>query len=250
MCKCLLNLANEYLHWPSEAKFRNIKQKFTTLRVGHSFPNVVGAVDGMHIPIPAPMEDSASYYNRKGFYSIILQGICDAECKFIDVFVGWPGSSHDARVWRESPIGCGLAEDNLRLPEGTHLLGDSAYPLHSYLMTPFRDNGHLSPRQSKYNTKLSSKRIVIEQTYGLLKGRFRRLQFLNMFLMNEMQTVVITCCILHNICIVHNDTYECDDYEEENQQNDEQADRGNALIAPDGAADKRNEIVDFLYLDR
>jgi len=124
------------------------------------------------------MEDPSSYYNRKEFHSIILQDIADAKCKFIDVFVGWPGSSHDARVWRESSVGCGLAEDNIKIPKGTHLLGDSAYPLHSYLMTPFRDNGHSIRRQTNYNTKLSSKRIVIEQAFGLLKGRFRRLRII------------------------------------------------------------------------
>jgi len=162
------------------------------------------------------MEDPVSYY-RKGFHSIILQGIADAKYKFIDVFVGWLGSSHDARVWRESPVGCGLAEDNIR---GIHLLGDSAYPLHSYLITSSR--GHLTRRQTNYNTKLSSKRIVIEQAFELLKERFHRLRFLHMFFMNEMQTVVIACCILHNICIIHNDTYEFDDYVQKNQQDDKE----------------------------
>jgi len=116
-------------------------------------------------------------------------------------------------------------------------------------MTPFRDNGHLIRRQTNYNTKLSSKRIVIEQAFGLLKGKFRRLRFLHMFLINEMRTVVIACCILHNICIIiHNDTYEFDDYAQENSQDDEkqQADGGNALV--DSAADKRNEIADFCIL--
>lgn len=65
-----------------------------------------------------------------------MQGIYDVKCKFIDLlFVEWPGSSHDARTWRESPVDCGLAEGNLRLSEGTHLLGDSV----AFLMPPFRD---------------------------------------------------------------------------------------------------------------
>lgn len=141
---------------------------------------MICAVDGMHIEIPAPKDDPLSYYNRKGFYSIILQGICDAKCQFIDIFVGWPGATHDARVWRESPIGQALEEDSTLVPEGTHIIGDSAYSLQSYLLTPFRNNGHLSPRQKLYNQKLSSKRVVIEQAFGRLRCRFRRLKFLNM----------------------------------------------------------------------
>ena len=35
----------------------------------------IGAIDGSHIPIKAPVESSASYVNRKGFHSILLQGI-------------------------------------------------------------------------------------------------------------------------------------------------------------------------------
>ncbi|XP_036144255.1 putative nuclease HARBI1 isoform X1 [Monomorium pharaonis] len=208
ICGALCKIVNEYLHWPNLAEFQNKKQQFNNLRGPNDFPDVVCAVDGMHIEIPAPNVDPKSYYNRKGFHSIILQGICDAKCQFIDIFIGWPGATHDARVWRESPIGQALAEDPTLIPEGTHILGDSAYSLQPYLLTPFRDNGHLSRRQKLYNAKLSSKRVVIEQAFGRLRSRFRRLKFLNMSLINEMKIVVVAVCVLHNICIRNNDETE------------------------------------------
>ena len=34
--------------------------------------NVIGAIDGSHIPIKAPHLFSVDYFNRKGFYSIVL----------------------------------------------------------------------------------------------------------------------------------------------------------------------------------
>ncbi|VVC29528.1 Harbinger transposase-derived nuclease domain [Cinara cedri] len=43
--------------------------------------------------------------NRKQVLSVILQGIVDAELKFIDLFAGWPGQSHDAHIFRRSKIG-------------------------------------------------------------------------------------------------------------------------------------------------
>lgn len=49
------------------------------------FPQCVGAVDGSHIIIKAPTSFHVDYYNRKGWYSIILQGIVDSAYKFIDI---------------------------------------------------------------------------------------------------------------------------------------------------------------------
>lgn len=39
------------------------------------FPQVVAAIDGSHIPINKPYSCPSDYYNRKGFYSIIVQGL-------------------------------------------------------------------------------------------------------------------------------------------------------------------------------
>ena len=41
------------------------------------FPQVIGVVNGYHIPIVCPKDDPEDYHNRKGFYSFILQGFVD-----------------------------------------------------------------------------------------------------------------------------------------------------------------------------
>lgn len=49
---------------------------------------------------------------------------------------------------------------------------------------------------------------------------------------------------MHNICITRNDIHDFDDLQENEQDDEEeQADRGNAFV--DSAADKPNEKVDF-----
>ena len=50
------------------------KNGFETER---GFPQVVGAIDGTHIPIICPQERGSDYYNRKGYYSVIMQAVVD-----------------------------------------------------------------------------------------------------------------------------------------------------------------------------
>ena len=68
------------------------------------FPQVLGALDGSHIPIKAPKDDPNEYVNRKSFHSIVLQGVVDANGKFLHVSTGYAGSIHDARVLRMSAL--------------------------------------------------------------------------------------------------------------------------------------------------
>lgn len=89
----------------------------------------------------------------------------------IDVYTGWPGKVHDARVFRHSPI----FQNSQALCGNGHILGDPAYPNLPWLLTPFCDNGHLSSIQRLYNKVHSSIRSTVERAFGLLKGRFPRL---------------------------------------------------------------------------
>ena len=72
------------------------------------FPQCFGAVDGSHIPVMAPHGRATEYYNRKGFYSIVLQALVNHEYLFMNTYVGWPGSVHDARILSNSDVfrGC------------------------------------------------------------------------------------------------------------------------------------------------
>ena len=62
----------------------------------------------------------------KGYFSILLQGICDENAKFINVFVGPPGRVHDARVFRHSPI-YPYVSRHTTFGDRWKLLGDSEY---------------------------------------------------------------------------------------------------------------------------
>jgi hypothetical protein len=62
----------------------------------------IGAIDGCHIPIKTPRENDSEYINRKGFHSLQLQAVWDGNLMFVDVYCGWPGSVHDAKLLRVS----------------------------------------------------------------------------------------------------------------------------------------------------
>jgi hypothetical protein len=49
---------------------------------------------------------------------------------------------------------------------------------------------------------LSKTRVCIEHAFGLLKGRFRRLKYLEMYEIEDIVTFVICCTTLHNLCLV------------------------------------------------
>jgi hypothetical protein len=55
-------------------------------------------------------------------------------------------------------------------------------------MVSFKNFGNLTPRQMRYNTKLSKTRVAIAFAY--LKGRFRRLKF-----METIRLDLIALCI-------------------------------------------------------
>ena len=42
-------------------------------------PNCVGIIDGSHIRIIRPRNYSTDYYNFKGYYSVLLQAVCDGK---------------------------------------------------------------------------------------------------------------------------------------------------------------------------
>ena len=55
------------------------------------------------------------------------------------------------------------------------ILGDSAYALSEWLMKSFTDRGNLTPDESSFNIKHSTTRVVVENAFGRLKGRFRNI---------------------------------------------------------------------------
>jgi hypothetical protein len=182
-----------------------------------SFPLVVGAVDGCHIRIKAPKENPEDYINRKDYHSIILQGFVDSRYLFRDIFVGWTGKSHDSRVFKNSPLYLECQKKSF-LPNNLSrsiagkeisplILGDSAYSLEEWLMKPYSDRGNLSREEKSFNFSLSRSRVVVENAFGRLKGRFQCISKRIDTSVENSVKIVSACCILHNFCEISNQSF-------------------------------------------
>lgn len=80
----LAEKAREWIQMPTTAEeIQKVKSDF---REEYELPNVVGIIDGTHIPILSPGGDNAEQYRgRKSFFSINVQGVIDANLKFTDI---------------------------------------------------------------------------------------------------------------------------------------------------------------------
>jgi len=73
-------------------------------------------------------------------------------------------------------------------------MGDSADPLQDWLMKPYVDRGNLSREETHYNNLSSVTRVVVENAFGRLKGRFNSLGKRLDLNANNCATVAAACC--------------------------------------------------------
>lgn len=148
---------------------------------------------------------------------------------------------HDARVFRRSQLYERITneDDPLIRPE-YHIIGDSAYPLLQEVLTPFRDTGHLTERQSMFNVRFSSIRSIIERAFALLKGKWRRLKYLDMSDLDLLNKVIAAACVTHNLIINLEG-----DQDEEVEVDDEQ----DILVVPILNERRRHQLGEAKRLD-
>uniref|UniRef100_A0A8C4RM29 Putative nuclease HARBI1 n=1 Tax=Erpetoichthys calabaricus TaxID=27687 RepID=A0A8C4RM29_ERPCA len=174
-----------------------------------SVPNCVGVVHVSHIPIVAPQEYQCDYLNQQDWHSVILQAVVDGRGLFWHVCVGIPGSVHDAKVLKQSDL-WQLGNNAFFQPNetrniggqevGYYLIGDAAYPLQKWLMKPYFDTGTLTGAQRTYNSIICTARSVIDNAFDRLQGRWQCLVKRSDCNVNLVKSMVLTCCILHNLC--------------------------------------------------
>ena len=112
--------------------------------------------------------------------SISIQAVVGGNLKFLHIATGYPGSTHDAHILRDSALYI-QAKRNILLIEPTDVIdgykirplpiGDGTYAANTWLAKPFPNNLNLSQEQKKLKRFLSSARVAVERDFGILKAR-------------------------------------------------------------------------------
>ncbi|KAM7293088.1 hypothetical protein ISCGN_026218 [Ixodes scapularis] len=139
-------LRDDFLKVPSSpAEWKAVAQGYQDL---WQFPHCVGALDGKHVALVPPHETGAQFRNYKGFFSIVLMALVDADLNFIFVDVGRNGRMNDSGIWGACKLKETLERQPSILPDAELLprsrdsapyviVGDEGFGLKPYLMRPY-----------------------------------------------------------------------------------------------------------------
>ena len=228
--RTIAKLKRRFLSIPEN--LADVKRKFYD--IGH-FLGVIGAIDCTHVRIICPNKENAmAFVNRKQFYSINAQAVCDSDAFITNIVARWPGSTYDSRIFENSNIADKLRDGAL---DGI-LLGDNGYACRAYLLTPV-----LKPKNAgevRYNTAHRRTRCVIERCFGILKRRFPCLHLgLGTALANTLVIIVATS-VLHNFALVHREQ----DFDEDIEDEDVPFD---IVAAADASGNAKRQLIISRY---
>ena len=126
------------------------------------------------------------------------------------------------------------------------MLSDSAYPKTLRQAKPFSFTLNLTEREKLFNKHLLWARVIVEQAFGVLKGRLRiLLERVDIDLENTVKTI-ITCCVLYNICKLRGDFYIDDDTVLRNERFMRRAQQANNNVNCPNANALRDILADYV----
>ena len=173
----------------------------------HLFSGCIGAVDGWIVKIQKPRKKDGvlnpkSFYSRKGFYGLSVQAIVDKKKRVLFRSIESRGAEHDSTAFKRTGLYKWLMDNNWYelKRRGYFFIGDSAYSLRSFLMTPYDNTMHGTP-EDNFNYFHSSARIVVECAFGEIDLRWGILWRPLKFALELNCKVIDACMRLHNFIV-------------------------------------------------
>ncbi|XP_059062053.1 putative nuclease HARBI1 [Achroia grisella] len=193
-------IVKKYIHFPHLRNERDIiKARFY---VKYGMPNVVGCIDCTHVPIARPDDDQKSHFN-KSYHSKKVQVICDSDLNILSVDASAGGSLSNDAILNRHAVRIDLESLN-HSGEQCWLIGGPYYTQKRFIMTPIPKITKKSPvSPGKYYTNMHSQTLTAAtDTIKHLKSRWKCLQATcnKQFDPPSVTTIIVACCVLHNIC--------------------------------------------------
>jgi len=188
--KAIISYKTSYIKWPTGQGRKFVHEGFKEIG---GIEDIIGSIDGTHFVLQnAPTKEKEVYFTRKKRYALHCQDIVDHRGIFLDYDVGWPGSVHDAKVYKYSHF---YLNRSSLIKENDFLIGDSAYPLSPFLIKPYNKPNN---EQKRFNKIFSSHRIVVEHSFGRLKNRFLGIKEIAVKKIVTAVNLIDCAIILHN----------------------------------------------------
>jgi len=194
-------LESQVICWPDKKERQEIKGR---IRRESGFPCCLGFVDGtLFVLENKPLLSGVDYFSRKGRYGISGMIVCDDHKRIRHIYTGWPGCTHDARVFNNSALAC---QPDRFFTGDEYLLADTGYTPSTRIVPTFKKFPSLAIDETQFNYRLSNIRIRVEHCIGILKGRFQSLRGLRTVIRQEKDVKrlvywIRACCVLHNLVL-------------------------------------------------
>lgn len=168
-----------------------------------------GAIDGTLIHMDAPSYDEPIFVGRDNHHSLNVVVVSGPDNEFYYVSAKCPGSFHDSRCLQVSSMWTAWEINQWRPANSNRsvILGDSAYGLRRWLMTPTVRNVNAVPALedaiNSYKRKHRRTRFVVECTIGIWKEEY---PFLNGFRFRtpaRISNAIYATATLHNMQNFH-----------------------------------------------
>lgn len=221
MCHAIVGLLSSiYLRLPNEQELEDSAQLFLSY---WGFPHCVATIGSLHTAIITPSNNASDYANPAGWLSVMSQVAVSGRGHFWDVCASFPGGTDPADILQNSSLWATAAEGGFSpspppIFMGKSLryvlLGESCYPLQSWLMKAYpEEKGRRASRaaltepQQMFNRQLTRALRVSEEALLRLRARWQCLSKRNDCGLDVVPTMILACCILHNMCESHGDTF-------------------------------------------
>jgi len=164
----------------------------------------VAALDGIAVKIAEPslrdVPNPSTYYNRKGFFALNIQALCDSSYRFLYVSALTPGSTHDSTAFSMSALASLLERPSGGLVGSYWIAADEAYVCTRQIVSPWPGR-NLTEAKDCFNYWQSSARIHVEQAFGIFVARWGILWRPLRLRLAKSAQVIAVCCKLHNFII-------------------------------------------------